>query len=78
MAYANETLLSSDPIPFGRWGPLIDPVGAQVITIDGRLRDVVGMYRNETRGQTMLRLQSFDRRVNDECAIGACRMLHRR
>lgn len=62
---------------FTRWGLAEDPVGLQVITPAGKLRDVVRAYRCELRSVTMLEVRSFNREVTEHVAAGSVRVLDR-
>lgn len=62
---------------FGKFGPLQDYTGADVLDSAGRLARIVGVYRCETRSVFMARLRRFDGTDAGEQALGTLELLAR-
>lgn len=62
---------------FGKFGPLADYTGADVLDSAGRLARIVGVYRCETRSVFMARLRRFDGSDAGEQALGTLELLDR-
>ena len=65
------------PIRFGRFGLKEDPTGAHVVTADGRLYDVLGVYYRELPAAFMLRVRHFNGETAPDIAASAVRILER-
>ena len=64
-------------LKFGRWGLMENPIGAHVVTNDGKLREVVAVYHREHPRAVMLTVRSFNREIVEEVSASSVKVLER-
>lgn len=77
MSAMNQLLAPATKVfKLGRFGPRVDPTGAQVFW-NGKLWDVVGAAYRETPAAFCLQLRSFNREIVALAPMSACQVLVR-